>query len=137
MDAKKRKALEAAGFRVGTVAEFLGLTPEEERLVELRVSLGRAVRHRRERADLTQQQLAERARTTQPRIAKIESAAGGVTLDRMFAALFAAGGSMRDLVDLVPAAEAPKAEAARKAKAGVVRVARSAKSKAKATGGQG
>lgn len=99
MDAEKRKALEAAGFRVGTVAEFLGLTPEEERLVELRVSLARAVRRRREEANLSQKDLAARARTTQPRIALIESAAGGVTLDRMFGALFAAGGGVEDLSD--------------------------------------
>ena len=36
MNNEERQALEAAGFRVGTVAEFLELTDEESRLVELR-----------------------------------------------------------------------------------------------------
>jgi hypothetical protein len=30
MDEKKKKYLEEAGFRVGSIAEFLGLTPEEQ-----------------------------------------------------------------------------------------------------------
>lgn len=37
MDSEKRAALEAAGFRVSTVTEFLGLSPEEELEVERRV----------------------------------------------------------------------------------------------------
>jgi hypothetical protein len=47
MDAAKQARLEAAGFRVGMVAEFLGLTPEEEALVEVRVALARALKERR------------------------------------------------------------------------------------------
>jgi len=39
MDTSKREYLEQAGFRVGTVAEFLGLTPEENELVEIKVAL--------------------------------------------------------------------------------------------------
>jgi hypothetical protein len=38
MDKAKRERLERAGFRVGTVAEFLGLTPEESELVESQVA---------------------------------------------------------------------------------------------------
>ena len=36
MDEDKRKALEAKGFTEVTVAEFLGLTPEEAALVEVK-----------------------------------------------------------------------------------------------------
>ena len=39
MDKAKRERLEEAGFRVGTVADFLGLTPGEKELVEIRVAL--------------------------------------------------------------------------------------------------
>lgn len=39
MDGEKRKALEAAGFRFGDVADFLELTEEERMLIELRLKL--------------------------------------------------------------------------------------------------
>jgi len=39
MDTSKRERLEAAGFRVSTVADFLGLTPEESEAVENKVAL--------------------------------------------------------------------------------------------------
>ncbi len=42
MDTAKRERLEQAGFRVGTVADFLGLTPEESEMVETRVALNAA-----------------------------------------------------------------------------------------------
>jgi hypothetical protein len=34
MTDEKKKRLEAAGFRVGTIAEFLDLTPEEQAKIE-------------------------------------------------------------------------------------------------------
>ena len=61
MDAKKRKRLEAAGFRIGSAAEFLDLTPEESALIEMRLALSRALRSRREAAGLTQGGLARRS----------------------------------------------------------------------------
>jgi predicted XRE-type DNA-binding protein len=97
MNEAKRKALEAAGHEFTTVADFLGLTPEEERLVELRVALAGAIRRRREAARLTQEEAARRIRTNQPRFAKIEAGAAGVSLDQMFRGLFAVGGGLADL----------------------------------------
>ena len=47
MDATKRKRLEAAGWRVGTVQEFLGLSAVEAELVEMRVALGVGLEMRR------------------------------------------------------------------------------------------
>ena len=37
MNLSKRAELEAAGFRIGSVAEFLKLTPEEEALIEMKL----------------------------------------------------------------------------------------------------
>ncbi len=53
MDAKKRKKLEAAGWQVGTVEDFLNLTSAELAMVELRLSLGEALKKRREQKSLT------------------------------------------------------------------------------------
>lgn len=97
MEKDKRAALEEAGFRVGTVREFLGLTEEEHQLVELRLALGRRVRALREESHLTQQQLARRLKSSQSRVAKIEAADAGVSLDLMFRGFFAVGGTLADL----------------------------------------
>ena len=34
MTDEKKKQLEAKGFQVGSIAEFLGLTPEEQAMIE-------------------------------------------------------------------------------------------------------
>jgi hypothetical protein len=39
MDEQKRKRLEAAGWAVGDTSDFLGLTPVEAELVELKTKL--------------------------------------------------------------------------------------------------
>lgn len=102
MDMDKRKALEAAGFRLGDAADFLDLTEEERMLVELRVKLVEIIRRRREESNLSQKQVANRIKTSQSRFAKIEAAAPDVSLDQMFRALFAVGGDVRDLTMPMP-----------------------------------
>ena len=47
MDARKRKRLEAAGWKIGSVKDFLGLSEEEATLVELKLSLADALRQSR------------------------------------------------------------------------------------------
>jgi len=101
MEAWKKEALEKAGYTVGDAEDFLELTDEERRIVEVRVALANAIRTRRKASKMTQEQLAERIGTNQPRIVKIEAAAKGVSLDQMFKGLFAAGGSLADLVAVV------------------------------------
>jgi predicted XRE-type DNA-binding protein len=123
MDERKREALEAAGFRVGDAADFLGLSEEERRLVELRVAVSRAVRRRRTEKHLTQKQLATKLRSSQSRVAKLESCAGDVTLDLMFRGLFAVGGDLKDLGTDAKAAGVRTAGKGR-AKAGKVRTSR-------------
>ena len=98
MDKKTREDLTAAGFRVCDAEDFLELNDEERRLVELRLQVGRAVRRRRQERALSQKQLAVLLKSSQARVAKIEAAAAGVSLDLSFRALFAAGGSLTDLI---------------------------------------
>jgi len=97
MDQEKRKALEAAGFWLGDAEDFLGLTEEERRLVDLRVAVSRTVRRLRQRRHLTQQQLAAKLNSSQSRVAKIEAGAAEVSLDLLFRSLFAVGGRLADL----------------------------------------
>jgi predicted XRE-type DNA-binding protein len=97
MNESKKRALEAAGWVKGDAEEFLELTVEERQLVELRVAVSRAVRALRERQNLTQTQVARKLKTSQPRIAKLESGESDVSLDLMFRGLFALGGTIKDL----------------------------------------
>jgi len=59
MKKAKRARLEAAGWKVGTVRQFVGLSDEEAAFVDLKLALARNLRSRRERKGLTQNQLAE------------------------------------------------------------------------------
>ena len=70
MDKAKRKRLEAKGWKVGTAGEFLGLSPEETRYIELKLALSEHLRRRRVRRKLTQEQLAKLLSSSQSRVAK-------------------------------------------------------------------
>ena len=94
MDAAKRKALEAAGWKVGDAADFLELSDEERQLLDARVSLAVAIRRQRELLELSQKELGERLKTSQPRVAKIERASPDVSLDQLVRAFTAVGGKI-------------------------------------------
>lgn len=97
MDARKKRRLTATGWRVGTPAEFLGLSPVEAALVEVRIALGRLVRAVRSRASLTQAALAERLESSQSRVAKLEAGDPAVSLDLLVRAALAAGASRAEV----------------------------------------
>jgi predicted XRE-type DNA-binding protein len=94
MDTRKRKALEAAGWKVGDAADFLGMSDEERQLLDARVELALAIRRQRAARQLSQKQLGARLKTSQPRIAKIERAASDVSMDQLVKAFTAAGGKI-------------------------------------------
>jgi len=97
MDRRKQKKLEAAGWTVGSAAEFLSLTTVEAVLIDLKLSLGSLVRSVRQRAGISQQTLAGRIRSSQSRVAKLESGNASVSLDLMVKAAFAAGATRSDV----------------------------------------
>ena len=74
MDKEKRKKLEAKGWKVTSVAEFLELSPDEASLIELRLALSSAVKNHRLEAKLTQQEAARMLHSSQSRIAKSDAA---------------------------------------------------------------
>jgi len=92
MDARKRKAIEAAGWKVGDAADSLAMSDEERQLLDTRVELAQAVRRQREARQLSQKQLGMILKTSQPRVARIEQAAADVSLDQLVRAFTAAGG---------------------------------------------
>ncbi|MBY0488789.1 MAG: helix-turn-helix domain-containing protein [Gemmatimonadaceae bacterium] len=89
MDREKQVRLTAAGFTVGTVAEFLDLSEEESALIEMRLSMARACKERRLEAGFTQAALAKRLGSSQSRIAKMEAGDPSVSLDLLIRAMLA------------------------------------------------
>jgi len=92
MEAAKRKSLEAAGWKIGDAADFLGMSAEERQLLDARVKLAMAIRQLRQSLRMSQKELGARLKTTQPRVAKIERAASDVSMDQLVRAFTAAGG---------------------------------------------
>lgn len=111
MDAAKRKALQAAGWRVADAADFLGMDDQERQLLDARVQLALAIRRQRKAAHLSQKELGARLKTSQPRVAKIERAASDVSLDQLVSAFSAAGGK---ITVKTAAAKGKKSRAAKK-----------------------
>jgi DNA-binding transcriptional regulator YiaG len=103
MDKAKRKRLEAAGWKVGTAAEFLGLSDEEAAIVELRLRLSDSVRVRRTRLGLSQAAFAKRLGSSQSRVAKMEAADPSVSLDLLLRALLALGATRREIARTIAA----------------------------------
>lgn len=52
MDRAKRERLERAGFKVGSAADFLGLSAEENELIELRLAASHNLKRRRKELGL-------------------------------------------------------------------------------------
>ena len=96
MKRAKRERLEANGWKVGTAAEFLKLTPEETALIEIKLALSRKLRERRQE-QMTQEQLAEKLQSSQSRIAKAETGDSSVSLELLVRAMLATGASPKEI----------------------------------------
>ena len=97
----KRKRLEAKGWKVSSVDDFLQLSPEESAYVELRLKLSNGLKQHRQQRKLTQTELAKRMKSSQSRIAKMESGDPSVSLDLIIRSLLALGASNKDLAKII------------------------------------
>jgi ribosome-binding protein aMBF1 (putative translation factor) len=93
----KKERLEAAGWRVGSAEEFLGLSKEEAAFVEMKLALAESMRKRRQARRLTQTQLARKIGSSQSRVAKMEAADPSVSIDLLVRSLLAMGVSRSDV----------------------------------------
>ena len=97
MKARKRKRLEAAGWRVGSAAEFLRLTPEEAALVEMKLNLARRLRDVRTNRGLSQEAMAKLLGSSQSRVAKMEAGDRSVSVDLLVRSLLLVGASRAEI----------------------------------------
>ena len=101
MNKQKRKKLEEKGFRVGSAAEFLELTPEEEAYIEIRLAVSNMIKTQRTKRGWTQAQLARAMGSSQSRIAKLEAGDPSTSLDLMIKTLLRLGISKKEIGKLL------------------------------------
>lgn len=101
MQANKRQKLKAAGWKIGSTADFLDLTPEESSYIEMKLALSRSLRDRRLRKKLSQIELAKMIHSSQSRIAKMEAGDPSVSIDLIMKSLLALGASPKDVAKTI------------------------------------
>ena len=97
MKEAKRKTVEAKGWKVGDVSEFLGLTPEELEYIDLKIALGKRLQDRRKEKNLTQVELARSVGSSQSRVVKMEKGDPSVSLDLLIKALLSLGVTRKEV----------------------------------------
>lgn len=101
MRTTKRKALQEAGWRVGSVDDFLELDEVESQFVDIKLALARLLRTTRTRRRLTQFELAEKLGSSQSRVAKLEAGDPTVSVDLLVRSLLTAGARPSELAKAV------------------------------------
>lgn len=109
MKAVKRKKLEARGWKVGTAADFLGLPNEEAAYVELKLKLANGLKNFRIKQNLTQEALAKRIKSSQSRIAKMETGDRSVSIDLIIKSLLELGATNKDIAKTISGSKKVKA----------------------------
>ena len=101
MNTAKRKRLESKGWKVGKTSDFLDLTQEESAYVELKLALSKSLQETRRAKNITQEQLARRLKSSQSRVAKMESGHPSVSIDLLVRSLLALGASRKSLARML------------------------------------
>ena len=97
MHENKQARLRKKGWKVGSAAEFLGLSDDESAYIDMKVALGEKLRKRRRSEGLTQVELARAIESSQSRVAKMEAGDPTVSIDLLIKSLLALGVSKREV----------------------------------------
>lgn len=101
MKASKQKKLENAGWKVGSVDEFLDLSPEESAYIELKLALSETLKRKRIKKRISQIALAQMIASSQSRVAKMEASDPSVSIDLLLKTLFALGVSRKEVAQVI------------------------------------
>jgi DNA-binding XRE family transcriptional regulator len=101
MDQRKRKKLEVGGWSVGSADDFLDLTPEETRYIELKLALSASLKAERVKQGITQVELAKMMGSSQSRIAKMEAGDPTVSVDLLLKALLSLGVTKKQISKII------------------------------------
>ena len=97
MHKEKQKKLEKNGWKFGSTKEFLNLSDEETAYIELKIKLSSNLRRLRKEQNITQVELAKILKSSQSRVAKIETGDPSVSIDLIIRSLLALGTSKKDI----------------------------------------
>src|SRR5690625_7802341 len=84
MDKKRKQQLEEKGFRIGSAADFLELSPEEEAYIEIRLDISNMVKAQRVKRGWTQEQIAREIGSRQSRVANLVECMPGIFIYLLF-----------------------------------------------------
>jgi len=101
MNKEKIKRLEKKGWKVGSTEEFLGLSNEEAAYIDLKIKLSTNLRQLRTKQKLTQIEVAKILKSSQSRVAKLETGDPSVSLDLIIRSLLALGTSQKDIAKAI------------------------------------
>jgi len=101
MKATKKKALESAGYNMTDAAEWLGLSPEEAAIVNMRVNFAMEIERVCKEQGITQKSLAEKIGTRQSGVARMLNNPSKVTLDHLIRTLLALGTPSKRIASLI------------------------------------
>ena len=107
MRQSKREVLKEKGWKLGTAAEFLGLSDEEIAVIELKLALGNALKARRQKKRLTQAAFAKAISSSQSRVAKMEAGDPSVSLDLLIKSMLTLGASRREVANVIGRGNTP------------------------------
>jgi DNA-binding XRE family transcriptional regulator len=108
MEPKRLRALESAGWRVGTAEEFLNLTEAETAFIEMKLALADGLRKLRLEKSQTQAEVAQTIGSSQSRVAKMEAADPSVSMDLLVRGLLRLGADAEFVAALVTKSPAEK-----------------------------
>ena len=91
MQRRKKKELQAKGWKFGSAKDFLGLTDEEAEFIELHLFLAALLAKRRKSLGYTQTEVADFLGSSQSRVAKMEAGDPSVSVDLLIRSLLALG----------------------------------------------
>lgn len=101
MNAAKRKRLEEKGWKFGDAKDFMDLSPEEVAYIEVKLALSKKLKSYRQTKGLTQTEFARKIKSSQSRVAKMESGDSSVSIDLLIQSLFALGASRKQLAGML------------------------------------
>ncbi len=101
MNQDKKEKLAALGWQETTVQEFLGLTPEELKYIELKLALSKKLKAQRKEKKLSQVAFAAQIGSSQSRVAKMEKGDPTVSIDLLIKSLFALDTTKGDIAKLL------------------------------------
>ncbi|MGB0387168.1 MAG: helix-turn-helix domain-containing protein [Ardenticatenaceae bacterium] len=105
MNGKENVQLEASGWKVSSVEEFLGLTKAEATYIDLKLALLDSYRTWRQQKQVSQVELAEQLELSESSIAKMEQGDPSVSLDLLVQSLLTLGVTPKHLAQIIASLE--------------------------------